>query len=196
MFVNAHGMSFYDLCCLIKPMRSIDFSWFLWYNSSIKEVCVMLNVWVNRPENGVKVVDSPKFVFGYADLHLVETDLGSRIVKDTSSIDEIINYRSYITKWGVPISPKELSDGAKILLLMLSEEAREQNYVYNYAFCGDNCDKYIEEIANMYDVNIYLARFYIPFYNGILKTGVKFMESGLIVHDYRSFLYEYCRLEK
>lgn len=157
----------------------------------------MLNVWVNYPEDEEKLIGETKTVFAdYADLSVLDTDLGIRIIKDTSAVTEIVSPRRFVTMWGFEISPEKLSGGAKILLLMLSEKARSDNFIYNYAFCGDNCDKYVEEIANMYDVNIYLARFYIPFLNGILKTGVKFMESGVVVNDYRSFLHEYCKLEK
>lgn len=157
----------------------------------------MLRVWVNRPENEEKLIGEAKIVFNdYVDLSVLDTDLGIRIIKDTSAITEIVAPRRFVTMWGFEISPEKLSGGTKILLLMLSEKARLANFIYSYTFCGDNCDKYVEEIANMYDVNLYLSRFYIPFYNGVLKTGVKFMESGVVVNDYRSFLHEYCRLEK
>lgn len=157
----------------------------------------MLNVWVNYPEDEEKLIGETKTVFAdYADLSVLDTDLGIIIIKDTSSVTEIVDSRRFVTMWGFEITPEKLSVGAKILLLMLSEKARLANFIYSYTFCGDNCDKYVEEIANMYDVNLYLSRFYIPFYNGVLKIGVKFMESGVVVNDYRSFLHEYCRLEK
>lgn len=198
MFVTAHGMSFYDLCCLIKPMRSIDFLWVLWYNSSIKEVCVMLNVWVNLPANTDVLVDNVANVFrDYKKFELITTEIGTRIVKAVSRVVTVNNYADMVNDWGEQLSPLDLSDGAKMLLLMLNEDARNDGLIFDYSFCGDNCDEFLEEIAGMYDINLYLGRFYIPFSNeDSFKYGVRFMESGLVVYDSKSFIHEFYRLDK
>lgn len=157
----------------------------------------MLNVWVKYPENESLLVNSPKIVFsGYMEYDLIDTDLGRRIVKDTSKVSEIFNCMSMRTEWGYMISPEELSDGAKILLLMLCKSVRDEGFIFNYTFCGDNCNKYLKEIAEMYDVNIYLGRFFLPFQEEFPVTGVHFSDSGVDVYNANDYLDEYFRLRE
>ena len=50
------------------------------------------------------------------------------------------------------ITPKELSGGVKVLILMLKDDS----FVYNASNCGDNCAKWILKIAEQKDLVIYL----------------------------------------
>lgn len=169
--------------------------WVLWYNSNIEEVCVMLKVWVNYPEDEEALVDDVGDIFDeYIDYSVIVSDLGQRIVKETSAIVEVVSPENLKTKWNTHIPPEKLSDGAKTLILMLCEEARNE-LIFNYAFCGGNCDKFLEEIVKVYDINLFLGRFYIPFKSVYPAEGVEFMESGLVVHDVDSFIDEFYRLD-
>lgn len=156
----------------------------------------MLKVWVNIPEQRDLVLNDVEALFPrYADYKVIETELGQRIVKATSCVVEVSNYVTLWLDTGMLISPDKLSDGAKVLLLMLSEKARKKGFIFNYTFCGENCDEFLEEIADMYDVNLFLGRFYIPFERGLPKSGVKFMESGRIVYNDDDFIDEYYKLD-
>lgn len=50
------------------------------------------------------------------------------------------------------ITPKELSGGVKVLILMLKDDS----FVYNMSNCGDNCAKWILKIAEKKDLVVYL----------------------------------------
>lgn len=158
----------------------------------------MLNVWVNLPANTDVLVDNVANVFrDYKKFELITTEIGTRIVKTVSRVVTVNNYADMVNDWGEQLSPLDLSDGAKMLLLMLNEDARNDGLIFDYSFCGDNCDEFLEEIAGMYDINLYLGRFYIPFSNeDSFKYGVRFMESGLVVYDSKSFIHEFYRLDK
>ena len=156
----------------------------------------MLKVWVNYPERRDLVLNDIEALFPrYADYTVIDSDLGKRIVKATSGVVKVDNYVTLWVETGLLISPDKLSDGAKVLLLMLSEKARKKGFIFNYTFCGENCDEFLEEIADMYDVNLFLGRFYIPFERGLPKSGVKFMESGRIVYNDDDFIDEYYKLD-
>ena len=70
------------------------------------------------------------------------------------------------------ITPKELSGGVKTLILMANDESGS---IFNATACGDNCSKWILEIANRKDLIITLhhgMRFGEgPFEIMILNTG-------------------------
>ena len=60
------------------------------------------------------------------------------------------------------ITPKELSGGVKVLILMLKDDT----FIYNMSNCGDNCAKWILDIAEKKDLTVYLQhimRFKEPF---------------------------------
>lgn len=155
----------------------------------------MLNVWVNYPKNSEALVRDVGDTFDdYIDYSVIETDIGRRIVKETSNVVEVINHASLKTKWGGFISPDKLSGGCKVLLLMLCEDARNE-LIFNNTACGGNCDKFLEEIVRTYDVNLFLGRFYIPLKDGFHAEGVKFMKSGLIVHSTDDFIDEFYRID-
>ena len=56
-----------------------------------------------------------------------------------------------------PISPKALSGGVKTLMLMAFDE---NDRVFNASVCGDNCAKWIMQIAENKDLTINLRPYY------------------------------------
>lgn len=155
----------------------------------------MLNVWVNYPKQHESVLNDVDFLFTLcADYRVIDSDLGRRIVRETSRVTEIANYTTMWADNGLLISPEKLSEGAKVLLLMLSEKARKRGFIFNYAFCGENCDKFLEEISDVYNINLFLGRRYVPSVNYLEKSGVLFMESGRIVHTREDYIDEYSSL--
>ena len=72
-----------------------------------------------------------------------------------------------------PISPKELSGGVKVLILMLKDDS----FIYNMSNCGDNCAKWILKIAEKKDLTVYLQ--HIMRFEGEFK--IQIMNTGKIV---------------
>ncbi len=50
------------------------------------------------------------------------------------------------------ITPKDLSGGVKVLILMLKDDS----FVYNLSNCGNNCAKWVLKIAESKDLTVYL----------------------------------------
>ena len=82
-----------------------------------------------------------------------------------------------------PITPTMLSGGVKTLLLV----KHDKNQVFNASTCGDNCAKWLLEIAKKRKVVINL-RHVMDFGRGEFK--IKVLNSGKIVTDMRDFLLE------
>ena len=79
------------------------------------------------------------------------------------------------------ITPKELSGGVKVLILMLKDDS----FVYNASNCGDNCAKWILKIGQEKDLTINL--------NHIMNFGedsfeAKILNTGEVVHDMLDFI--------
>ena len=73
------------------------------------------------------------------------------------------------------ITPKELSGGVKVLILMLKDDS----FIYNMSNCGDNCAKWILKIAEKKDLIVYLQ--HIMRFEG--EFEIKIMNTGKIVHN-------------
>lgn len=158
----------------------------------------MLKVWVNPPEpkDEERVVSRIDFVFDDSMTNeVLEYDITKRIlnalyfpIRSNDAEQRCKNDRGYLIDRG------SIPEGVQFLLTILSPIAREDNLIYDYSMCGKNCDRFLEEIADMMDVEIILGRVYVPFVSGKPKSGVKFMESGSVVYDAESFIKEYRRL--
>ena len=75
-----------------------------------------------------------------------------------------------------PISPKDLSGGVKILMLMAFAD---QEKVFNASACGDNCAKWILKIGQEKDLTINL---------GEDSFEAKILNTGEVVHDMLDFI--------
>ena len=71
------------------------------------------------------------------------------------------------------ITPRELSGGVKVLILMLKDDS----FIYNISNCGDNCAKWILKIADNKDLTVYLQ--HIMHFEGNFK--IQIMNTGKIV---------------
>lgn len=78
------------------------------------------------------------------------------------------------------ITPKELSGGVKVLILMLKDDS----FVYNASNCGDNCAKWILKIAEQKDLIVYLR--HIMHFKG--EFEIEIMNTGKIVHNSREYV--------
>ena len=71
------------------------------------------------------------------------------------------------------ITPRELSGGVKVLILMVKDDS----FIYNMSNCGDNCAKWILKIAEKKDLTVYLQ--HIMRFEGEFK--IQIMNTGKIV---------------
>ncbi|MCD8396657.1 MAG: DUF4869 domain-containing protein [Lachnospiraceae bacterium] len=78
------------------------------------------------------------------------------------------------------ITPKEISGGVKVLILMLKDDS----FVYNMSNCGDNCAKWILKIAEQKDLTVYLQ--HILRFEGEFKIMI--MNTGKIVHNRKEYV--------
>lgn len=81
-----------------------------------------------------------------------------------------------------PISVKEISGGVKTLILMAFDETQK---VFNASACGDNCAKWILEIAKRKDLTINL-RHIMNF--GKEDFEIKILNTGEMVYNMKQFI--------
>ncbi len=116
----------------------------------------------------------------YEDEWLLEP-LTKKMIEDVDS-SEVIGPHLIESPVLGPISPKELSGGVKTLILMAFDE---NDRVFNVSVCGDNCAKWILQIAKQKDLTINL-RHIMDFGNDPFEA--KILNTGEIVHDMLSFI--------
>ncbi len=79
------------------------------------------------------------------------------------------------------ITPKELSGGVKVLILMLKDDS----FIYNMSNCGDNCSKWILKIAENKDLTVFLQ--HIMKFDG--EFEIKIMNTGKVVHNKKEYVH-------
>ena len=73
------------------------------------------------------------------------------------------------------ITPKDLSGGVKVLILMLKDDS----FIYNLSNCGNNCAKWVLRIAESKDLTVYLQ--HIIRFEGTFE--IQIMNTGKLVHN-------------
>ena len=81
-----------------------------------------------------------------------------------------------------PISVKEISGGVKTLILMAFDQSGK---VFNASACGDNCAKWILQIAEKKDLTINL-RHIMDF--GKENFDMKILNTGEVLHNMEQFV--------
>ncbi|KSV58741.1 DUF4869 domain-containing protein [Acetivibrio ethanolgignens] len=109
----------------------------------------MLYIAFKESENTLRMIDS-YFDFNYLD-EWFDDDLVKEMIKDVDKSDVVSPNCIQSPVLGA-IPPSKLSGGVKALILMLKQPELE---VYATA-CGDNCAKWILEIAKLQDIHIVL----------------------------------------
>ena len=120
------------------------------------------------------------FINQYEDSWL-ETDLAKRMVKDVDK-SEVVGPHLIQSPVLGPISPRELSGGVKTLLLLAFDNSGK---IFNATACGDNCAKWILEIAENKDLTISLHHS-MDFGDG--EYAIKILNNGVVVHNQEEWL--------
>ena len=97
----------------------------------------------------------------------ITKDLSMQIIKDIDKSDVIDGHSIKSPIFNV-MSPKQLSGGAKTLILV----ANNRNKVFNVSTCGDNCAKWLLKIADDKPITINL-RHIMNFGNNEFKIKIK-----------------------
>lgn len=127
----------------------------------------MLKIWYYGGVSYMK--DAPSYFDNVYEDEWIEDSFVREMIQD---VDSSTVLSAHIIESPIlgPITPKELSGGVKVLILMLKDDS----FVYNLSNCGDNCAKWVLKIAEQKDLTVYLQhmiRFEGEFEIQIMNTG-------------------------
>lgn len=145
----------------------------------------MLKIWYRG--GNIKVLDNaPVYFDGAFRPEWLEDDLVKRMIKDVDGSDVIGPYLIISPVLG-PIAPTYLSGGVKVLILLL----KEPKFIYNLSNCGDNCAKWILEIAKDRDIIAFLG--HIMRFDGNFE--IEILNTGNIVHNMQEYVMELIKID-
>ena len=110
----------------------------------------MLKIWYYANIDYMK--DAPSYFDNVYEDEWIEDDFVKRMIQD---VDHSTVISAHIIESPVlgAITPRELSGGVKVLILMLKDDS----FIYNMSNCGDNCAKWILQIAEKKDLTVYCS---------------------------------------
>ena len=137
----------------------------------------MLKIFFGEMENAV--YHPPTYFDNQYEDEWITDDLSVQMIKDVDKSDVVGPHLVESPVFG-PISVKELSGGVKTLILMAFDDSGK---VFNASACGDNCAKWILEIANKKDLTINL-RHIMDF--GESDFEIEILNTGIVVNNQKS----------
>ena len=141
----------------------------------------MLNLYIGYPPMGKYkgIVYNPDRYFKDMDVYeVMSTDFAIRVAKECSDIASFDNPILMRTNSGRFVSPLDLSSGAKNLLIM-----KYTDKICNMLWCGDNCDKYVEEVAEEKDLTVFTTRAYVPYDEATVVKPFRVLNNGKIYNS-------------
>lgn len=145
----------------------------------------MLKIWYY---SGVKYMeDAPAYFDNVYEDEWIEDAFVREMIQD---VDHSTVLSAHVIESPVfgAITPKELSGGVKVLILMLKDDS----FVYNMSNCGDNCARWILKIAEKKDLIVYLQ--HIMRFEG--EFEIQIMNTGKIVHNPAEYVEELLTAEE
>lgn len=139
----------------------------------------MLKIWY-RGGNINVVNNAPRYFDAAAQQEWFDDQLVKQMIQDVDK-SEVAGSNLIISPVLGPIPPMYLSGGVKVLILML----KDNKYIYNMSNCGDNCAKWVLEIAKKKDLVVYLE--HVMKFSG--EFEIEILNTGKIVHN----MFEYVR---
>lgn len=130
--------------------------------------------------------DAPSYFDNVYEDEWIEDDFVKEMILD---VDHSSVFSAHIIESPVlgAITPKELSGGVKVLILMLKDDS----FIYNMSNCGNNCAKWILKIAEKKDLTVYLQ--HMMRFEGDFE--IKIMNTGKIVHNRKEYVEELLEAE-
>ena len=137
----------------------------------------MLKIWYY---GGVSyMADAPSYFDNVYEDEWIENPFVKEMIQD---VDSSTVLSAHIIESPIlgPITPKELSGGVKVLILMLKDDS----FVYNLTNCGNNCAKWVLKIAEQKDLTVYLQ--YMIRFEG--EFEIQIMNTGKIVRNQKEYV--------
>lgn len=144
----------------------------------------MLQVYLGDCEN--EIYNPPVYFINQYEDEWLENDFAKKMIMDVDK-SEVVGPHLIQSPVLGPISPRELSGGVKTLLLLAFDTSGN---IFNATACGDNCAKWILEIAKTKPLTISL-HYSMNF--GDSEYTIKIMNNGVIVHNQEEWLNEVYR---
>lgn len=141
----------------------------------------MLNLYIGYPKEDEigEIVYNPDDYFKDMDLYeVMSTDFSMRVARECSDITKFETPILMRTSSGRFVSPLDLSSGAKNLIIM-----KYTDKICNLLWCGDNCDKYVEEIAEERDITVFTTRVYVPYEDSTNVVPFRVLNNGRIYNS-------------
>ena len=123
--------------------------------------------------------DAPSYFDNVYEDEWIEDPFVKEMIQDVDS-STVISAHIIESPILGPITPKELSGGVKVLILMLKDDS----FVYNLTNCGNNCAKWVLKIAEQKDLTVYLQ--YMIRFEG--EFEIQIMNTGKIVHNRKEYV--------
>ena len=138
----------------------------------------MLNIWYYTDVE--RMLDAPAYFNNTYEDEWLEDPVVQEMILD---VDKSTVISSHVIESPVlgPITPRELSGGVKVLILLLKDDS----WVYNISNCGDNCAEWILKIAETKDLTVYMEhvmKFPEPF-------TIKLLNTGEILHNFKEYAF-------
>ncbi len=140
---------------------------------------IVLNIILGRMDDAI--YHPPVYFDNTYEDDWLTNELSVQMIKDVDKSDVVGPHLIQSPVLG-PISTKELSGGVKTLMLLTFDESGK---VFNASACGDNCAKWILEIAKDKDLTINL-RHIMNF--GDDEFEAKIVNTGDVVHNMLEFV--------
>lgn len=137
----------------------------------------MLKIWYYRGIDYIK--DAPGYFDNVYEDEWLEDPFVKEMIRDVDNSSVISAHIIESPVLGA-ITPKELSGGVKVLILMLKDDS----FIYNMSNCGNNCAKWILKIAEKKDLTVYLQ--HILRFEGNFE--IQIMNTGRIVHNRKEYV--------
>ena len=118
--------------------------------------------------------DAPAYFDNVYEDEWLEDDLVKEMIRDVDHSEVLTPHIIESPVLGA-ITPRELSGGVKVLILMLKDDS----FIYNMSNCGNNCAKWVLKIAEKKDLTVFLRN--IMRFEG--EFEIQIMNTGRIVHN-------------
>ena len=145
----------------------------------------MLKIWYYGGTDYMK--DAPSYFDNVYEDERIEDPFVKEMILD---VDKSSVVSAHVIESPVlgAITPKNLSGGVKVLILM----SKDDSFVYNLSNCGDNCAKWVLKIAEQKDLTVYLQ--HIMGFYGLFE--IQIMNTGNIVHNRAEYVTELLKAEE
>lgn len=132
------------------------------------------------------VTDAPSYFDNVYEDEWIEDEFVKEMIQDVDHSTVVSAHVIESPVFGA-ITPKDLSGGVKVLILMLKDDS----FIYNLSNCGNNCAKWVLKIAEKKDLTVYLQ--HIIRFEGEFEITI--MNSGKIVRNPAEYVRELLKVE-